>query len=179
MSDFAQRCAAPSDIRDHLPRLYAEACRYPNVRVLELGVRSGNSTSAFLAAAEEVDGTVHSVDLVFPNVPADYITSPRWFVSTGDDLALEPTLPDCDVLFVDTSHHLDHTLAELRAFWPHVAPGGVVLLHDTELEHPEQVPADDPPFPVRVAVETFCAEVGATPEFVPGCHGLGVIHKET
>jgi cephalosporin hydroxylase len=176
--EYARRRVASSDIVDHMPRLFDEACRYGGVRVLELGVRSGNSTAAFLHAAELTGGSVVSVDLEFPQVPEAWLRYEGWTVHVGDDLALEPILGECDVLFVDTSHYHDHTLAELRAFWSHVAPGGVVLMHDTELEHPADMPATDPPFPVRVAIETFCAEVGVVPEFVSGCYGLGIIHKE-
>ena len=51
------------------------------------------------------------------------------------------------MLFIDTSHAYEHTLAELRKFVPLVAPGGTVLLHDTRLEVPERV-GPQPPFPV-------------------------------
>src|SRR5690348_17788993 len=43
------------------------------------------------------------------------------------------TLFRSDVFFLDTSHEYDHTLAELRAYMPRVAPGGVALFHDTNI----------------------------------------------
>jgi predicted O-methyltransferase YrrM len=172
-SEYDRRCVEPSDIFAHLPRLYAEASR-PGVKVIELGVRSGNSTAAFLLAAQENDGYVWSVDIARPRVP--WFGIGHWLFTCGDDLWLANVLPDdVDVVFIDTSHHYGQTVAELELYVPKVRPGGVVLLHDTELEYPEGHPHGDPAFPVRVAVDEYCAEHGLTPEFVPGCNGLGII----
>jgi len=49
--EYQRRCLADSDIREYLPLLHGYARLYPGVRVLEVGVRSGNSTVAFLLAA--------------------------------------------------------------------------------------------------------------------------------
>jgi predicted O-methyltransferase YrrM len=171
-AEYERRCVEPSDIFAHLPRLYTEASR-PGVKVIELGVRSGNSTAAFLLAAEEQEGHVWSVDLDPPHVR--WTGHPRWSFLHGDDLWLASQLPDeVDVVFIDTSHLYEQTQAELEIYVPKVKPGGVVLLHDTELEQPESAP-QFPRFPVRVAVDEFCGENGLSCEFVPGCNGLGVI----
>lgn len=171
--EYATRCMIPSDISQHLPTLYNEAS-IGDAQIIELGVRSGNSTAAFLAAVEQYGGHVWSVDITPPRLP--WVNHPHWTVLVGDDLWLADDLPDdVDVLFIDTSHYYQHTCAELAMFVPKVKPGGVVLLHDTELENPEGRPDTDPPFPVRVAVEEFCADNGLTPEFIEGSWGLGVI----
>jgi cephalosporin hydroxylase len=170
--EYQMRCWMTSDIVQHLPRLHAEAST-GDVVVIELGVRSGNSTAAFLAAVEEYGGHVHSVDIGRPPVP--WHGHPQWTFHLGDDLALVDELPECDVLFIDTSHHYGHTLAELEAFVPKVKPGGIVLMHDTELEQPAGAPVEDPPFPVRVAADEYCAKHDLTVEYVEGCYGLGVI----
>jgi predicted O-methyltransferase YrrM len=173
--EYAVRCREWSDIVDHLPRLHAEAA-IGGCLVIELGVRSGNSTAAFLAAVAAWGGHVWSVDVNAPQVPPEWFASDQWSVLVGDDLALAHLLPPVvDVLFIDTSHQYGQTVAELAAYVPKVKPGGVVLLHDTELERPEAGLPDDPPFPVRQAVDEFCAAHGLTPEYVPGCNGLGVI----
>jgi predicted O-methyltransferase YrrM len=178
-NEYESRCANWSDIVDHLPRLHSEAAR-PNVTVIELGVRSGNSTAAFLLAAEEHDGTVWSVDVNTPNVP--WWTHDRWTMVVGDDLdaEIQADLPAlADVVFIDTTHAYTQTLNELHAFWPRVKPGGVMLLHDTELDHPDASPPDDPMFPVRAAIDEWLqSAVGvAETEFVTGCYGLGVIRR--
>jgi predicted O-methyltransferase YrrM len=170
-AEYERRCVEPSDIFAHLPRLYVEASR-PGVTVIELGVRSGNSTAAFLLAAEENEGHVWSVDIHPPRVP--WHGHDRWTFLQGDDLWLTSELPDADVVFIDTSHLYDQTQSELELYVPKVRPGGVVLLHDTELEQPDGAPPF-PRFPVRVAVDEYCQENGLTVEYVPGCNGLGVI----
>lgn len=179
-ADFQARCNSLSDIYQHLPTLYGQAVRYPEAVVLELGVRSGNSTAAFLAAAEKVDGTVWSVDIQEPRSRSNWHDTGFWNLIIGDDLSAEvqaATPAEVDVLFIDTSHAYDHTLSELRTYVPRVRSGGVVLCHDTELESPEGV-GNRPPFPVAKALTAYCTESGLTWVNISGCHGLGVIEKE-
>lgn len=172
---YANRLRTASDIVDHLPFLFDTVCRFPEARVLELGVRDGNSTAAFLAAVEAVGGYLWSVDCSEPRVPFEWLRGP-WTLTVADDLAVEGTQPrDVDVLFIDTLHHYGHTLAELRVYVPHVKPGGIVLCHDTELEEPYQQPDGDPRFPVARALDAFCVETGRVWVNRSGCYGLGVI----
>ena len=174
MIAYEQAVAKWSDIVDHLPRLREEACR-PNVVVIELGVRGGNSTAAFLDAAELYEGHVWSVDIA--DCPGEH---ERWTFIQGDDMDVVDQLPECDVLFIDTSHHYEHTLEELKAYVPKVRDGGVVLLHDTELEVPFMCPPDDPPFPVTAALRVYVAlnDPSAQVEWVSGCNGRAVYRKE-
>lgn len=171
---FRQALDRPSDIVDHLPALFAAALGASVV--IELGARSGVSSCAFLTAIEPGDGRLYSVD-----IDPQPFTHPQWTFIQGDDTdpAVFDQLPECDVLFIDTSHHFEHTLAELNLYVPTVRSGGVVLLHDTELERPYQVPATDPPFPVAAALDEFCAlSVGRgdlTWSNTSGCWGLGRI----
>jgi len=83
--EYERRCGDKSDISDHLPRLFQEADQ-PEVWVLELGVRSGNSTAAFLAAAEKNNGQVWSVDIARPRVPQEFFQSAYWTCIEGNDL---------------------------------------------------------------------------------------------
>lgn len=165
-----------SDIVDHMPRLRAEVERYDGPQVIELGVRTGNSTCAFLAAVEKVGGRVWSCDTEPAKVPPHWFDSPSWTFVQGDDLKLDADAPpSCDVLFIDTTHAYEQTIAELVAYGPKVRLGGVILLHDTEVEHPE-LALGDAPFPVRRAIETWCDMHGiSTVEWVTGCNGLAVI----
>jgi len=174
--EYAQRCQEWSDIVQHLPRLYVETCRYTAPQVVELGVRSGNSTCAFLAAVEAVGGHVWSVDPAPARVPAHWFDSDLWTFVQASDLDVVDEAPWADVLFVDTTHALAHTQDELLAYVPKVRAGGVVMLHDTEVEHPELAPADDPPFPVAAAIREFTEVFELDDvEWVAGCNGLAVI----
>jgi hypothetical protein len=170
--DYLARLEPWSDIQDCLVRLHDAAARYPGVRVLELGVRSGNSTAAFLAAADRADGHVWSADIMPPDVPAHWHDCGRWTFIPGDDMIIIPPPGPFDILFIDSSHRRAHTLAELRKFAPLVRPGGKVLLHDTRLEH---VDGEEVPFPVARAVSAFCGETGLSWTDHDAWYGLGEI----
>lgn len=169
--EYRARCAldlSVNDVREQMPVLFRHASR-PGVTVIELGVRAWNSTAAFLAAAQEQDGQLWSVDIAQPSVPAWWRDLPFWHLIVADDLspaALAACPDDADVLFIDTSHGYGHTLAELRAWAPKVKPGGVILLHDTDMS---EWPG------VAMALNAWCAETGRSWADQPGGHGLGVI----
>lgn len=175
IGELWRRAQHGSDISDHLPRLY-ELASLKHVKVIELGVRSGDSTSAFLTAAEENDGEVWSVDVAEPWVPTEWRDLPFWYVTVGNDLEVSDRLPDLvDVVFIDTSHTYGQTKAELELYAGKVKSGGVIVLHDTELEHPADSPESDPSFPVAVAVREFSEARGLSVEWVSGCYGLAII----
>jgi hypothetical protein len=181
-ADYHARLKHPTDIVAHLPELHEHACRPESPVIIELGVRDGQSSSAFLAALE-LKGAGHlcSVDLVEPKVPVHWRRLVCWHIRIGHDLdpgVLDWAPRECDVLFIDTSHEYEHTLAELRAYVPRVRPGGVVLCHDTELMQPlpERIGyRPQPTYPVFNALQTYCAESGLDWENRSGCFGLGVI----
>ncbi len=179
---YLDRLSRWSDIQEYLPYLHDCARGYPGVRVLELGSRKGNSTLAFLAAAEAVNGRVWSVDVSDcahdPEGMAPWARHPSWTFIQGDDMdaAVQPLLPaQCDILFVDTSHEYEHTLAELRAYMPRVAPGGVALFHDTNIIGWPGYKWDRDIPPVQAALDDYCAEAGVSWENMPGEYGLGVV----
>lgn len=162
----------PSDIQEHLQHFVNTALRLNATKVIELGVRHGVSTAAWLYAAHRIDGHVWSVDTADCGLNADE----RWTFLLGDDRDpnIVAQLPkDADIVFIDTSHHYDHTLTELDIYSQRVRPGGVIFLHDTELEHPEG--ASDMAFPVKRAVETFCGENGWEWENRDNCYGLATV----
>ena len=179
---YIDRLSKWSDIQEYLPFLHDTAKSYPDVRILELGSRKGNSTLAFLAAAEIVDGHVWSGDITDvsrdPEGMLPWAQCPRWTFVCGDDMdpAAQALLPaEVDVFFLDTSHEYEHTLAELRAYMPRVAPGGIALFHDTNIiDWPGYGWTGDVP-PVQQALNEWCEEAGLSWENLPGVYGLGVI----
>jgi predicted O-methyltransferase YrrM len=166
--EYRGRAVVDHDIWQQLPVLYAWA-RHPGARIIELGVRSGNSTSAFLAGAEQSGGELWSVDVAEPDIPAYWRDLPFWHLLVADDTAQEAVAhcPDgADVLFIDTSHFYEHTLLELRLYAGKVRPGGVVLMHDTDRrEWPD----------VSRALDDFCGANALDWYDHPWWHGLGVI----
>ena len=184
-SGFVDRLSRWSDIQEYLPFLHDTARSYPQVRVLELGSRQGNSTLAFLAAADEAGGHVWSCDIdPVDSDPAGMLpwrSVSRWTFTCGDDMdpAVQAKLPaEVDVFFLDTSHEYEHTLAELRAYMPRVAPGGIALFHDTNIIGWPGYHWDRDIPPVRAALDDWCAEAGLTWENTPGEYGMGVIRVD-
>jgi cephalosporin hydroxylase len=173
---YAAVCGETSDIFQHLPRLRQEVVDRDAKVIVELGVRSARSTVALLAGAEVTGGVVWSVDIADPYPPEEILGHPSWVFVRGNDLELVVEAPEpIDVLFIDTSHTYDQTLAELDVYGPKVRAGGVILLHDIELEHPDAEPTDIA-FPVEKAVLAWLEDKPQHGyEHVTGCYGLGVI----
>jgi hypothetical protein len=168
--EYEYRCAMDSDIALHLPFLH-EAAR--DATVIELGVRTGNSTAAFLAAGAQV----WSADIDGPQVPPEWLENPAWHFVHGNDLdpAVQAALPaEVDIVFIDSDHGYDHTMAELRAYAPRARR--LVLLHDTQLL-PGGGDSGSPGGPVGMAAGDYCAEAGLDWVNRPGSYGLGVITK--
>jgi cephalosporin hydroxylase len=171
---YAELCATPSDIYLHLPR-FVDMVKASNAQhVIELGTRTGVSTVAWLYALEQTGGHLTSVDLDGKPPIGDY---PHWTFIQGDDMdpAISAGLEPADILFLDTSHHYEHTLRELHTYRWLVKPGGLLVCHDTELPVPEGAPRTDPLFPVKRAIEQFIRETGFDWFNIPECWGLGII----
>jgi Methyltransferase domain len=172
---YIQRRMMPSDIMEYLPLLYAYARLYVGARILEIGSRTGNSTLAFLFAAQETGGHVWSVD-IDPEVPtnpdgmAPWADDPTWTFTAGD--ACDPQVAaqqpaEVDILFIDAGHLYAETKAELDLYMPRLVLGGTALLHDTRLDW------DD--FGVRRALDFYCGLHDLTWCDLPGTCGLGVL----
>lgn len=174
-TEYERRCCEDSDIVDHLPRLHDMACRFAGCQVIELGTRNGNSTAAFLAAADAVDGHVTTIDVNPPQIPAWWMDTGRLTVKVGNDLdpAVLVDLTPADIVFIDTSHHYDQTVAELDTYLP--LARRLIVCHDTQLEKPDGTGPDDPPFPVRKAIVEFVDRHGFQWTEHPECYGLGII----
>jgi cephalosporin hydroxylase len=132
------------------------------------------STVAWLYALERNGGYLHTVDL--DDAP-QIGTWDHWRHIKGDDLAPEvlDQLDTASIVFIDTSHTLTQTRAELEAYLPLVRPGGRIVLHDTELAQPMDAPLRDGVFPVKRAVREFIRRHGFECEWVTECFGLAIV----
>lgn len=172
---FERYIVTPSDINEHLRYLHDLCIELEATTVVELGVRTGVSTAAFLAAMETTGGVVWSADINQPRVNPEIADHPLWEFCWGDDLELVDDAPDADVLFVDTSHAYAHTLLELDAYAPKARR--VILLHDTQLRQPAGV-GPQPDYPVRkAALEWLEANPGWSWEEFENCNGLGIMRR--
>ena len=124
--EYQLACAMPSDINQHLPLLnkLANECS----TVVELGVRTGVSTRALLAATCRL----YSYDLeLYPTVVdlfnvAKSMQKPCVY-QIGNSLTME--IPETDMLFIDTDHTYQQLSAELARH--HTKVKKYIAFHDT------------------------------------------------
>jgi cephalosporin hydroxylase len=131
-----------TDISDHLIALFVESLAVQPRLIVELGVRSGESTFALERVARLCDSTFVSVDVeepAFSSPPAWR----KWTFVKGDDLEFARSLPawcasrgvrpEVDVLLIDTNHVYSHTVKEIAHWFPLLAPKAKVFFHDTNM----------------------------------------------
>ena len=137
-------------------------------KILELGTDVGDSTRIFSNVLLETSGKLLTIDIVPPK--EDWPTQhpcPNVMFVTGDSLKVD-FAEEVDILFIDSNHHKEHVLEELRRYGKWVRKGGRILLHD--IIHSE--------FGVGIseAITEWCKEVNIpTWERYEIQHGLGVI----
>jgi predicted O-methyltransferase YrrM len=101
------------DMAPHIQTLTKWAAQAATI--IEWGVRGGVSTWALLDGLSP-DGSLWSVDVVDCVVPPRVSEDPRWVFIVGDDLdpvVIRQLPKTCDLLFIDTSHTYEQTVAEL------------------------------------------------------------------
>jgi predicted O-methyltransferase YrrM len=120
-------------------------------RVVELGTGTGWTAIALALAATQEPREVITYDpiprperdIYLRLVPGQVQARIR-FVEQGAEEGPRPGTPPADMVFLDSSHERDETLATFRAWEPALAPGAVVAFHDY----------DEPAYPgVTEAVE--------------------------
>lgn len=134
--EFA-RCR--SDISDHLETMFAEGLSAQPRLIVELGVRGGVSTYV-LERVARLCGNVPlvSVDLEDCSGASRYS---NWHFVKTDDITFAGAFPqwcrerrlpsELDFLFLDTSHLLEHTVQEIRHWFPLLSERAKVCFHDT------------------------------------------------
>lgn len=151
-----------SDIQDHLPRLFEAA----KGNCLEIGVRSGVSTSALLAGVEEHGGHLTSIDV--NDCSGVFAGHPQWKFYQNDTIKdvvfLDVMCRKPDVLFVDGDHTYEGALSDLFNFG---SEAKLIFVHDTDC--PNTYPG------VRQAVEKFCEETKRKFIYHHGSYGMAEI----
>jgi predicted O-methyltransferase YrrM len=136
-----QAAKNPSDISDHLSRMFSEVVAAKPRLIVELGVRGGQSRAIMERAARISNSSLVSVDL--NDCSAACGTSPLWHFVKSDDIKFAATFrdwclqrsiePSIDVLFIDSSHLYEHTVQEINSWFPFLSPRCTVLFHDTNM----------------------------------------------
>lgn len=125
---FEIKSGSNSDIRDHLNRMVEIASRASCV--VEFGVRAGNSTAAWIAARPR---KLFSYDWRVPEEidlfrSAAESAGVEFSFSQADTSNLQ-SIPECDILFIDTLHTRSQVESELKH---HTSVRRHIILHDTE-----------------------------------------------
>lgn len=127
-AQYQKAASTASDINQHLPTLkrLAEGAQH----VVEFGVRSGESTKAFLAAGVK---RLSSYDIT-PGSAAGVVSADgqAWDRHFGPEIgdSLKVDIDECDGIFIDTLHTADQVHAELSRHSQKVK--SFIALHDTE-----------------------------------------------
>lgn len=130
-----------ANIVDHLGTMFLETVAVQPRLIVELGVHQGVSRLAFEKAANAVGSSLVSVDI--EDCSSVCRPGPGWHFVRAEDVqfarafgewcaqrGLEPVI---DVLFLDTSHLYEHTVEEIRSWFPYLSRQGKVIFHDTNL----------------------------------------------
>ncbi len=142
INEIRARALPRTDISDHLIALFVEALAVRPRLIVELGVRSGESTFALERVAKLCGSTLVSVDVEEPGSSC----APSWkdwtFVKSDDiDFARQfpewcrarDLRPEVDVLLIDTNHVYVHTVKEIAHWFPLLSPKAKVFFHDTNM----------------------------------------------
>ena len=172
-TEYHWASTTPSDINEHLPTFVDLVETLDAQHVIELGTRTGVSTIGWLHGLTVTGGHLTSIDL---SPRPDIGDHDRWTFIQGDDLdeAIIVGLAPAEIVFIDTSHTYEQTVAELERYRHLVKPGGVIVLHDTENRIPEDAPPR-PLYPVRRAIKEFVKAHELDWFNYPNNWGLGII----
>lgn len=111
-----------TDISDHLETLFVESLDIKSRLIVELGVGDGESTYVLERIANLWGANLVSVDIADCQKVSSF--KDRVFIQK-DDIAFATEFtnwckqrniePSIDILFIDTSHLYDHTVAEIKS----------------------------------------------------------------
>jgi predicted O-methyltransferase YrrM len=173
----------------HVMTCFSIALQIHARRILELGVRTGNTTLPFLCAARELGGMVHSVDLDATTFQCPDDLRVYWQFFQSDAIAwLDQRSREAaqyDLIYIDDWHSYPHVRRELELIEPMVTPNTVILLHDLMYSgaHPDyrsdpgcQDPQWEAGGPYR-AVAELDSDIWEW-STIPVNHGLTILRKK-
>jgi cephalosporin hydroxylase len=183
---FEKVMTEPSDVADHLSTFLDLVDELNATKVIELGVRYGVSTVAWLYALEG-RGHLWAVDcsppVIEPTMEFDLLNPlmdlDHWdfILANFHKPEVKEWLPaEVDIIFLDANHVHEETMLELEMFVPLVRSGGRFLLHDTAIQITGNAVTPQPPFPVRTAMLEYCEKHDLNWTNNPVCNGLGQIY---
>src|SRR3989344_2657879 len=140
LDEIRSHALEDTDISDHLETLFIESMIVKPKLIVELGVRTGQSTFVFERVAKLCNAFLLSVDI------APQQRKTKWpksaFIQKDDILVADDFKNVCaknnldpyvDVLFIDTSHEYHHTKKEIAKWFPFLSERSVVFFHDANV----------------------------------------------
>ncbi len=128
-----------TDISSHLPTIYAISILQNPELIIELGVRTGESSIIFAEYLKYSPKTkLIGVDLEFDS-DSVYKNIKNSSFYCMDDIkfpeywANQNTNQKADIVFIDTSHLYEHTLEEISKYVPLLSEKGLLLFHDSNM----------------------------------------------
>jgi cephalosporin hydroxylase len=138
--------------------------------VLEIGVRWGTSTNAFLYGMrdrlrKDPKLTLYSMDIAdCSGVVKDDTLRPYWKFIKTDSKVYDWNSP-IDVLLIDGDHSYEGVKADYEKYMPFVKDGGVILIHDILWVH-------------KPVIKFFWDEIKYPKSALPlSKSGLGIVYK--
>jgi Methyltransferase domain len=161
------------DMKDFVPVLREHA----HGRILEIGVRDGASTSAFLSGIDARGGTLFSVDT---SDCSGLFTHPAWTFQQADSKTLDFPEASFDTILIDGDHSRAGYISDLNNSWRWIKPGGLIFSHDIAPE-PGQTQEDGggdfPSIAIKEEYYNWCTRTGCLHKEYPGKYGLGMMIK--
>ncbi len=175
----------PSSIHEHLNTLYMLTIEFNLKNILELGTQFGNSTTALLYAAKEINGKVTTIDIDpciharknIKELKLDHLCN---FIQSDDTkINWSETI---DHLFIDSNHSYDHVTKQLKKYEPYVRKGGLITLHDIVMQEFDSegnpIQKTSQRNSVMKAIDDFIEERNDLKFYKYfNCNGLGLIRK--
>lgn len=128
-----------TDISSHLPTLFCYSIMQNPELILELGVRGGESTKAFMKSLSLSNSKLLGIDIQSYSGQCYAASRNAAFLCMSDlDFPNYFTQSEyksnkIDFVFIDTSHLYKHTLQEITAFVPLLSANGMLLFHDSNV----------------------------------------------
>lgn len=141
LDEIKEHLITRTDISDHLITLFVETMAVRPELIVELGVRTGESTFVFERVARLCGSKLISVDIQDCSTVSSY---GDWIFEKSDDIEFAKRFESwceqrnikaqIDVLFIDTSHLFEHTVEEIEHWFPFLSDKSKVFFHDTNLK---------------------------------------------
>ncbi len=141
LDEIRSHAMVDTDISDHLEAIFIESMIVKPKLIVELGVRTGQSTFVFERVAKLCNSFLLSVDISPQQRKTTWSKSAfiqRDDILVADDFKSMCTKnnlePKIDVLFIDTSHEYNHTKKEIAKWFPFLSERSMVFFHDANVK---------------------------------------------